>query len=218
MMLHLIWDMDGTLVNSEPEILATIDKALDKFDLSIKDAKKPLRIGPLLPDMLRLSFTREQLSDDQINDVINRFRTIYDSSDFQDTYPIDGIDDIIHSHDYVHHVITNKPEYATKRIIEKKGWTGSFKNVLSPDSFVTEIGRKLSKIELFETFMSMYPDVNMVGIGDMPKDTECAKIIGIPAIGVLWGTGTKQELQRAGCNDIVSNVRELKGVLNNYCK
>lgn len=218
MRLHLIWDMDGTLVNSEPEILATIEKALDKFCLTIKDAKYPLRIGPPLPEMLRGAFTEEQLSDGQINEVISLFRSIYDASDFQETKPFEGIDDIIHSYDYVHHVITNKPEYATKRIIEKKGWAFFIKDVLSPDSFLKGIGRKLTKMELFITFRSMYKDANVVGIGDMAKDAECAKAIGIPTIGVLWGTGSKDELHKAGCNSIVSNSYELKEVLNNYCK
>ena len=218
MKLQLIWDMDGTLVNSEPEILATIEKALDKYGLSIKDAKRTLQIGPPLPDMLRRAFTKEQLSDDKMDDVISLFRAIYDISDFYDTIPFEGIDDIIHSKDYVHHVITNKPEYATKRIIEKKGWVGCFENVFSPDSFLKGEGRKLNKVELFKTFRSMYNEANAVGIGDMAKDAECAKAIGIPTVGVLWGTGCKEELQEAGCEDIVSNVEELRSVLEKYCE
>ena len=216
MKLHLIWDMDGTLVDSEPEILATIGKALQQCGISIEAAQSPLRIGPPLPEMLRHSFSEEQLDDHQIDEVIKHFRVIYDSSEFQETVPFEGIDEMIHSSDYVHHVITNKPDYATKRILEKKGWGDQFVDVFSPDSFVNEMGRKLNKTELFQLFRTRYPDVHVVGIGDMAKDAACAKTIGIPAIGVLWGTGTKEELQNAGCDEIVSHAGELEEVLKKY--
>ena len=167
--------------------------------------------------MLRRSFSEKQLDDHQIDEVIKQFRVIYDSSEFQDTVPFEGIDEMIHSSEYVHHVITNKPDYATKRILEKKGWGSQFVDVFSPDSFISEMGRKLNKTELFQLFRTRYPDVDAVGIGDMAKDAACAKTIGIPAIGVLWGTGTKGELQNAGCDEIVSQTGELEEVLKKFC-
>lgn len=217
MKLHLIWDLDGTLVNSGPEILTTIQKSLEKISLSLKDSRAPLRIGPPLETMLRTSFCEDVLSDDGINMVIREFRKIYDSSDFKETVPFDGIDEMIHSTDYVHHIITNKPAYATRRIIVMKGWEGRFVEVLTPDMFSIEWRRELTKPELFKTFRSMYPDIKIVGIGDMAKDAECAKSIGIPAIGVLWGTGTKDELQNADCDGIVANTVELREILRKYC-
>lgn len=217
MKIHLIWDLDGTLVNSEPEILMTIRQALTTVGLSVADAKAPLRIGPPLPTMLRTAFGEEQLPEERLTAVIKAFRQIYDASDFEATVPFEGIDAIIHDTTYVHHVITNKPLFATSRIIEKKGWRGLIKDVLSPDSLEVEPGRRFNKQEMFLAFRSMYPDVRVVAIGDMAKDAESAKAIGIPAIGVLWGTGTRVELEQAGCEAIVSNTDELKSVLKYYC-
>ena len=51
--LHLLWDMDGTLVNSEPEILSTIEKSLDSVGVSIDNASAKLRIGPPVKDVIR---------------------------------------------------------------------------------------------------------------------------------------------------------------------
>lgn len=217
MKLHLIWDLDGTLVNSEPEILTTIQKALATIGLSVEAAKTPLRIGPPLPIMLRTSFDKDILSDCQLDEVIKAFRQIYDASDFEETCPFDGIDELIHSTNYIHYVITNKPFLATSRIIEKKGWKNSIVEILTPDALVEKFGRSLTKAELFQYFHSSNPDVCAVGIGDMEKDAECAKAIGIPAIGVLWGTGTKEELLQAGCDDIVKDYTELRESLKKYC-
>lgn len=210
MKLHLIWDMDGTLVDSEPEILATIQKSLHAIGLSLKQASRPLRIGPPLPEVLRNSFSKDVLSEEQIREVIKGFRKIYDSSEFVDTRPFDGINEIIKSPKYIHHVITNKPDFATRRIIEKKGWSQDIVDVLSPNTLIAEMGRQMKKPELFQYFKIRNPYIKVVGIGDMAGDAACAQAAGIPAIGVLWGTGTKEELEQAGCDSIVGNVDELK--------
>lgn len=217
MKLHLIWDMDGTLVDSAPEILATIQKSLQIINLSVDNASSPLRIGPPLPIVLRNSFQEEVLSDKQIDVVIRDFRKIYDSSDFEDTKPFEGIDEIIKSDAFVHHVITNKPDFATRRIIEKKGWNQFVSDVLSPNTLINELGRQMNKQELFKHFKANNPELKVVGIGDMAGDADCAHAAGIPAIGVLWGTGTKEELEQAGCAAIVSNAKELTDLLKTYC-
>lgn len=215
-MLHLIWDMDGTLVDSGPEILATIQKALAAVRLSLEDACQPLRIGPPLPVMLRASFEEKVLSDNQIQEVISAFRSIYDTSDFEDTKPFDGIEEIIYNRGFEHHIITNKPDYATRRIIEKKGWTNCIADVLSPDTLTTGTGRPMNKRELFQYFKAKNPDLRAVGVGDMAGDAICAKTVNYPAIGVLWGTGSKDELIQCGCDAIVASTVELRNTLERY--
>lgn len=216
MKLHLIWDMDGTLVDSEPEILATIQKSLETIGLSVNDMSRPIRIGPPLPTVLRNSFPKDVLSDEQIDLVIKEFRKIYDSSDFEETKPFEGIDEIIRSEAFVHHIITNKPDFATRRIIEKKGWNQYVSDVLSPNTLMNEMGRQMKKQELFQYFKTNNPELKVVSIGDMAGDADCAHAAGIPAIGVLWGTGTKDELVQAGCEAIVSNSKELVNSLKMY--
>ena len=212
----MIWDMDGTLVDSEPEILATIQKALAMIELTVTQAQEPLRIGPPLPVMLRTAFSEEVLSNEKLDEVVGAFRKIYDASEFEETKPFDGIDEIIRSGEFVHHVITNKPDFATRRIIDKKGWIPFINDVLSPDTLMKETGRQMKKPELFQYFRTNNPDIAVVGIGDMAGDAICAKTVGIPAIGVLWGTGTKSELEDAGCNAIVKTVVELREVLGKF--
>lgn len=216
MKLHLIWDLDGTLVNSEPEILSTVGKALVTVGLSLADARAPLRIGPPLPTMLRTAFSEEQLSEERLAAVIQAFRQIYDASDFEATLPFEGIDALIHATHYVHHVITNKPFYATSRIIDRKRWGSRITDVLTPDALVEVYGRQLTKVELFRHFRSVWPEVRVVAIGDMANDAACARSVGIQAIGVLWGTGSREELQEAGCADIVAHPDELINVLRKY--
>lgn len=212
--LHLLWDMDGTLVDSEPEILATIEKSLATVGVKMEEAEAPLRIGPPVKVIIRNSFSEEVLSDSQLDEAVNAFRKIYDNSDYENTLPFEGIDEIIHDSKYVHHVITNKPDLATNRILERKGWSGCVIDVLTPHTLENVIGHTMTKPELFKYCRAAYPEVPMVGIGDMALDAESAIDAGITAIGVLWGTGTRDELEEAGCQYIVENSAQLNDLLN----
>lgn len=212
--LHLLWDMDGTLVDSEPEILTTIEKSLATVGVKMENADAPLRIGPPVKTIIRNSFSENVLSDAQLDEAVWVFRKIYDTSDYENTLPFDGINELIHDNRYVHHVITNKPDLATNRILERKGWNGCVVEVLTPHTLENEIGHTMTKPELFKYCRSAYPDVPMVGIGDMALDIESAISAGLKTIGVLWGTGTRAELEEAGCKYIVENSFQLKDLLN----
>ena len=71
----------------------------------------------------------------------------------------------------------------------------------------------MTKPELFKFCRAAYPEVPMVGIGDMALDAESALGEKITAIGVLWGTGTRDELEKAGCHYIVDNSAQLNDLL-----
>lgn len=212
--LHLLWDMDGTLVDSEPEILATIENSLATVGIKIEEAEAPLRIGPPVKTIIRNSFSEKILSDIQLEKAVKAFRKIYDSSDYENTLPFEGIDELMHDNHYVHHVITNKPDLATNRILERKGWSGCVIDVLTPHTLGNEIGHTMTKPELFKYCRAAYPEVPMVGIGDMALDALSAIEAKLTAIGVLWGTGTRDELEAAGCQYIVENSAQLNDLLN----
>lgn len=211
--LHLIWDMDGTLVDSEPEILSAIKSSLAQSGVSMGAATSKLRIGPPVREVIRNAFSEEVLSEEQLDEAVKAFRVIYDTSDYQDTKPFEGIDDLIKNRSYVHHVITNKPFFATNRILDAKGWKAYVSDVITPDSCMEVTGRKMTKPEMFRYCRDKYPEITMYGIGDMALDTVSAKESGFPAIGVLWGTGTRKELEDAGCQHIVENSIQLKELL-----
>lgn len=207
----IIWDLDGTLINSAPEIIFTINKALVACGIEPDTSVSPLRIGPPVKQIIRNSYPVEILSEKTLDQVVKEFRSIYDSSDYKNTLVFDGIESILNDSRFEHVIITNKPELATKRIIEYKGWKAFIANVLTPTSFP----KVKSKKELFEYFKGIHSNMVPICIGDMQLDCECAKNIGGITIGVLWGTGTKEELEQAGCDYIVNSTTLLNEILIN---
>ena len=50
-------------------------------------------------------------------------------------------------------------------------------------------------------------------VGDRIFDVEGAHCRGVRAAGVLWGYGTKEELENAGADFIINNISELERLL-----
>ena len=113
--------------------------------------------------------------------------------------------------------MTNKPDLATNRIIEKLGWKDYFESVITPYSFMkSPDDKRKSKTELFTLCIAAYQDEKFVGIGDMDTDARAAIENHIPAIGVLWGTGTEEELSNCSCDYITENIADLHRQLGTY--
>jgi len=198
-LLNLIWDLDGTLIDSQGEILYHLELALKDSHIRMTDHIKPIRTGPPIDVMLRESFPADMITDEKLKEILSHFRKRYDSSGFTMTPPFDGINKIVSdTTNFVHRIVTNKPQNASNAILKKLGWTDKISSLKTPD---IHIDKKKSKAELFsELITESGADISsFIGIGDMRADCIAAKENKITAVGVLWGSGTREEL--SDCSD-----------------
>jgi len=216
-LLNLIWDLDGTLIDSQGEILYHLEFALKDSGMNMADQLNPIRTGPPIDIMLRESFPANIITDDKLNEILSHFRKRYDSSDFKMTPPFDGIDEIISDTiNFVHHIVTNKPQNASQAILNKLGWTDKISFLKTP---VVNTNQRKSKTELFsELIIESGADTSsFLGIGDMKADCIAAKDNKITAVGVLWGSGTREEL--SGCCDyLCEDTKQLHNYLYKRAK
>lgn len=214
--IHLIWDLDGTLINSEEEVLEALIKSVKDAGLTEKDQIAPFRVGPTIDKILDATFSKEKLTPEIKAQIIKNFRSNYDNCGFNKTPAFEGIEAILRDERFVHHIVTNKPDLATGRIIEKLGWNDCFADVITPYSFMKGPNdSKKNKTELFAIIKAKYADSVFLGIGDMETDAVAAKNNDMVAIGVLWGTGTREELLIADYTCLTRN--ELRLILGGYC-
>lgn len=212
--LHVIWDLDGTLINSEREVLDALIKSAREAGLNEDSQKAAFRVGPTIDKILDAAFDEGVLTPQKKSGIIAAFRNNYDNCGFNNTPAFEGVEDILRGEIFVHHIVTNKPDLATGRILEKLNWKSFFASVITPYSFMTGTkDKRKSKSELFALCMADFPNARFVGIGDMDTDAKAALDNNIPAIGVLWGTGTREELQSVGCQFVAETVMELKEIL-----
>lgn len=207
-MIHIIWDLDGTLIDSHAEILYHLELALRDASLDIRDRVKPIRIGPPLDVILKESFPAETLTAAKINEVISHYRERYNNSGFPMTRPFDGIEKLISdTADFIHHIVTNKPNPASQRIIEKLGWMDKIASLKAQSAHIEQ---RRSKSDLFADLIaeSGGDGSSFIGIGDAKTDCIAAKNNNITAVGVLWGSGTREELADC-CDYLFENTMRL---------
>lgn len=215
-MLDILWDLDGTLIDSRDEILLNLNLALQDAGLSADDLIKPLKVGPTIDIILNESIPSYILNEEKLNLIIKYFRNRYDNSNFNATKACKGIENILSDTDsFKHHIITNKPDFPTNRIIEKMGWEDFIASITTPYSYfknsVSSCVKKKDKVELFSEIILKYKGKKntFVSIGDMKEECIAAKKNNIKSIGVTWGYSTREELKDAGFDFIVESIEDL---------
>jgi phosphoglycolate phosphatase len=215
-MINIIWDLDGTLIDSSKEINQCLELAVKKSGLDLSKQIKPFIIGPTIDKIVKESFPLELLTDEILKNTIGLFRKIYDNSDFNYTKPYIGIEEIIFDKtNYCHHIVTNKPDMPTNRILNKFKWSGYITSVRTPYSNMSSLNKRLqSKTELFSELIIKFGNEvsSFIGIGDMRSDCTAARENNITAVGVLWGTGTREELLDC-CDYLFEDTKQLRDYL-----
>lgn len=208
MINHIIWDLDGTLINSEPEIIEHLTIAVKNAGIVDEQKIAEFRIGPTLDKVINTAY--KEVTPEQMSLAVQSYRSSYDNCGFIKTFPFSGIEEIL-SLKVSHHIITNKPSFATSQVIERLNWNNKFVSIRSP---YQEDGNVVSKSRLFKDLINEFQidTQQVIGIGDMATDAIAAKDNGIFAIGVTWGTGIEHELIDV-CDIIVNSVEKLNSYI-----
>ena len=216
MKLQIIWDLDGTLIDSAYDIKYCLELAVKKSGVDLSKQVKQFTIGPTIDIIIKESFPANTVNDDILSKIITSFREIYDNSNFEQTKPFPDIEEIIQNNNFIHHIVTNKPDMPTKKILDKLNWTKYITSVRTPYSNASGSCKMLSKSELFSEVIDEYGgnSATFVAIGDMKNDCIAAKKNSITAIAVLWGSGTREEL-RNSCDYIFENTKQLLNFIKN---
>jgi len=216
-MLNLVWDLDGTLIDSREEVFACIDLAMAQVGIDRTRMTSEIRVGPTIDRMLRLAFPASELDGGRLDAAVAAFRKFYDGSDFARTTAFPGIAELVTEFtSYRHYIVTNKPDAPSWSILRKLGWERSICRLLTPDTLPNPVRK--SKEELFTELLrseGLAPSQTL-GIGDMKADATAAQQAGIRAIGVLWGNGTARELSI--CDHLCRSVPELSDLLKELCQ
>lgn len=183
----LIFDLDGTLIDSSAGILNSLAEAFSAAGLSYGNSLTPSLIGPPLQETLRiLCPTASQETLDRLG---SSFKAHYDTTGFKQTTPYPGVTEMLQAlvdAKIPLHIATNKRHLPTLQILEALGWSGLFAHVLSPDSFSPPLASKAAILaQLLNEAKLVATDC--LYIGDRLDDYKAAKKIGIPFALAVWG-------------------------------
>lgn len=206
----LLFDLDGTIIDSSRGIYASLNYAIKEMNRSPLP-QKTLKtfIGPPLME----SFLNIGMSEDEAKEAIDHYRTLYKEKGMYQVTPYQGIEKVLTqlAEKYELFIATSKPEFFAVKIMKyldyMKFFNGIYgadlKGVRSDKKGVIHDALKAEKIGDLST---------VVMIGDRAHDITGAKENGIDSIGVLYGFGEKKELIEAGAQKIISKPTELLNI------
>ncbi|MCR5045514.1 MAG: HAD hydrolase-like protein [Treponema sp.] len=207
-----LFDLDGTLTQSEFGIFTCAKHALSKFGIYESDAKKLRRfIGP----PLYVSFAEFYgLTGDDGEAAVKYYRELYEKEEYKNAPVYDGIPALLKDLKAAGvelMVATSKPQDMAERVVEHVGLKDYFTAIVGP-------GREMqsaSKKELIQKALSLFSGEkkDAVMIGDRKFDMEGAKASGIDSIGALYGYGSRDELLEYGARFLANTPGEIKNII-----
>ncbi|MGV3250067.1 HAD family hydrolase [Streptococcus suis] len=208
----ILFDLDGTLTDSGQGILNSVAYALEKMGIEEPDTANLNRfIGPPLYE----SFSRfYQLSPEDTQSAVDAFRVYFKEKGMFENQLYPGIIPLLEELRTAGKTLviaTSKPEIFAKQILEHFGIAHYF-DVIAGASLDSSRISKADVIGYAINQLEAFPK-QAVMIGDREHDIEGARMHQLPAIGVLYGYGNKQEFEKAGATMIVETVQDLKRIL-----
>ena len=212
MVKYLLFDLDGTLTDPMEGICRSAAVGLAHFGIIEDYRNLTFFIGPPLIDtyMEHYGMTKEQA-----REAVAAFRSHFTPVGIFENEVYPGIPEMLErlkEAGFVTAVATSKPEEFAKRILEHFGldrWI-DFCFGATMDEQRTKKEEVLSYA--LEALGSPDPS-KVLMIGDRCYDCEGAEAVGIRCAGVLYGYGSREELEEAGAYRIAESVDGLSRLL-----
>lgn len=208
----VLLDLDGTLSESGPAIVAAVSVALEHLGRDpLDEAALRAFIGP----PLELSFAGlPEFDDALVAEAVRVYRQHYDLLG-PPLYPgVVGALQELRDAGLQISLATSKPEPLAVEIVTDKGLLHLFDAVCGAglDS------ERTSKADVVAKALDrLGRPARPVMVGDRYHDVEGAAAHGVPCLGALWGYGDADELLGAGALGLVSDMGELLDVVLGRC-
>jgi phosphoglycolate phosphatase len=197
------------LIDSQPGILASCLAALRALGHEPDETLDIRRtIGPPLEDMMRVLL--QPYGDDRVREAVAAYRQHYGESGLLGSEPYPGIGSSLKEMQQAGlriYLATSKRETFASRILHHLGFATYFDGIHGSVS-----GGGLDyKPELLAHILSQHNVLPSHGlmVGDRRHDISGAHAVGMRGLGVLWGYGSRDELETAGADQLVESTADL---------
>lgn len=211
----ILFDLDGTLSDSGPGITNSVKYALDKYGIGVKDRRELFRfIGPPLVDSFMMFYG---FSAEKALEITHVYREYYSVKGIFENEVYDGIEELLKKLQQAGKrviVATSKPELFARKIIDHFGLTEYFEYVAG--SNMNETRSYKDEVIAYALESCGITDLSKVlMVGDREHDILGAKKIGTDSLGVLWGYGDREELEKAGADYIAEKPQDVFEIIMN---
>ncbi len=203
----VIFDLDGTLLNTLEDLAASVNYALENAGLPGRTIEE---VRQFIGDGVRMLIVRAASpveNADVIQSIHQCFIRHYKENCENKTKPYEGIStllDALHLHGIPTAIVSNKADFAVKKLAEQ----------YFPDKITLAVGDRegvprkpapdslLEVIRLLECSRPLY-------VGDSDVDVMTAKNAGVKGVFVTWGFRSREDLIRAGAVCLADSASQL---------
>ncbi len=206
----ILFDLDGTLVDTGEGIMRCAELALRHFRIPLPSLDEMRTfVGP----PLRESFARFGVKPEDLEEALSVFRGRYNTTGKFECFLYPGIAELLktlHDAGFRLLVATSKPEIMAVEVLTRFGVAPYFECIAGA-TLDNSRTTKEQVIDYLLTSTGGFADAVMVG--DTTFDVVGAAVHKIPTIGVLWGYGKAEDMERAGAVAIAHDTTELLALL-----
>lgn len=202
----ILFDLDGTLVDSAVDLL-------NALNVIVQQTGKPaLGLAELRPvvskgarAMLAVAFP--ELSEQQRLAYLQPFLDCYQQAVAQHSTPFADIDKVltnIEASGSRWGIVTNKPYYLAKEVVQSMGWTERTAVLIGGDTLPR---KKPEPDQLFHACELLGVQASdCIYVGDDERDVQAAKHAGMKSVAALWGYREAHDDPKNWQADVMCNM------------
>lgn len=214
----IIFDFDGTLINSIPDLTLSVNKMLSHYNLpslSIKETTPFIGNGarPLVERSLRATMPENEVSETLINEAFDIYFSAYKKVTCKDTFLYDGVIDTLEYlkvKGYIMVICTNKPYYFVEPILDKLNLKIYFKDWIGEDSLDKKKPNAEPLLYLANKFGTKIEDCVM--IGDSKNDILAAQNANMDSIGLTYGYNYNENIADYNPTKVIEEFSLLQNI------
>jgi phosphoglycolate phosphatase len=187
----IVFDLDGTLVDTAPDLVNALNYVLNREGLPavpVDAARKAIGAGARRLIERGLELEGRSLGPDDITRLTRDFIDHYAAHIADASRPFEGLEsalDDLSARGYRFAVCTNKLEWLSKRLLDQLGLSSRFSAICGADTFGVS---KPDPVILQQTIARAGGHLSSaIMVGDAGPDIGVARRAGIPVIGVEFG-------------------------------
>ena len=210
--IGILFDLDGTLLNTLDDLTDSVNYALAQFNCPPRTPREVRSyLGNGAKQLIALSLPEENAPD--VDAVLDVYRTYYNAHCQIKTGPYAGVLEALAQirEEYPIAVVSNKPDPAVKALCDDY-----FGGVFALGERA-DCPRKPAPDMLYKAMEQIGVD-KAVYVGDSEVDVVTAKNAGMPCISVLWGFRDEEEIRQAGGSIFCNDPRKLPEIVRSLIK
>ncbi len=211
--MHILLDLDGTLTDPQIGITKSIAFALEQMRAAVPEKSQLIEcIGP--PLSMSFSQLLPKPTAERVAEAIAHYRTRFSATGIFENSLYEGIQPALvqlTQQGATLHLATSKPHVFARRILEYFELETYFASVHGSELD----GVRSHKADLIAYVLAQeaIASTEAVMVGDRAYDMVGAVANKIPAVGVLWGYGSRIELVEAGADRLLAQPSELSQMM-----